>query len=721
MFLYLLSLSSVARPLTSNVTFRIVTTLQLVSGDALVPGWAARVGMRARAAAARDMLDLDTNGLESSEEYTLLARWKLKRKSPFDRLGESKMQNPAKCTGPRLILFVAALGLGFPVAQPGQAQTPRTPTQVIKTLDAPESAAVTAPRHLEPIGDLASQYGSTRNNPIWSGYVVTGSSLKSVQGSWVVPKVNCTETPQAQSAFWVGIDGTSDPTLEQTGTASNCDGTGYYAWYEFWPSQPQRAYRCFTVKPGDEMSATVNYDVSTSEFTTTITDLSAPKQPPCTATSPRVSSPPLSSAEWIAEDPQGWPLADFSAVEFTGAFANGIPIRGFGNNVIQFTIVSGTGAVEALPSSLSLVGGSSFSVTTYIEFDAPGAGTGPLLGTFPIVLSKAGLVGIYTDPSGVAHGFVRGGDGVMVPFTASGAGSGPTQGTFPLSTNRAGAIAGFYADPNNGYHGFLRQHGTLIPIDAPGALPNSHLGTVATGINDSGIVTGIYRDTDYVYHGFILNGGNLTAFDVCSPDMCCLGTQPLSINSNGDITGVYLDDVGVGHGFVRKQNGSITSFDAPGASTDPGEGTVGVSINASGTIAGSYTDGGGLIHGFVRDAVTGDITTFPVPGSGASLPLFGKGPLHVLGAGAFSINDNGDLTGGFADNNLVLHGFMRSFNGGIAAPINAWLAGTGALQGTVGISINDQGYIVGTYLDVNSVAHGFLHFLPSGRGNLNPQ
>src|SRR5436190_23901667 len=45
---------------------------------------------------------------------------------------------------------------------------------------------------------------------------------------------------------------------------------------------------------------------------------------------------------------------------------------------------------------------------------------------------------------------------------------------------------------------------------------------------------------------------------------------------------------------------TITTFDAPGAGTGPGQGTLPLGINQAGTIAGPDERPGGASHGFVR-------------------------------------------------------------------------------------------------------------------------
>jgi len=52
---------------------------------------------------------------------------------------------------------------------------------------------------------------------------------------------------------------------------------------------------------------------------------------------------------------------------------------------------------------------------------------------------------------------------------------------------------------------------------------------------------------------------------------------------------------------VRAPSGTITTFDAPGAGTGPGQGTDCTAINPEGEIAGIYYDTNDVAHGFVRD------------------------------------------------------------------------------------------------------------------------
>jgi hypothetical protein len=73
--------------------------------------------------------------------------------------------------------------------------------------------------------------------------------------------------------------------------------------------------------------------------------------------------------------------------------------------------------------------------------------------------------------------------------------------------------------------------------------------------------------------------GTYTAIDVPGQDVI---TIPESNNLAGAVTGNYLDASDVNHGFLRASDGRFTTFDAPGAGSSPGQGTVPISTNAAG-------------------------------------------------------------------------------------------------------------------------------------------
>jgi Peptidase A4 family len=196
---------------------------------------------------------------------------------------------------------------------------------------------------------------STSTN--WSGYAVTGGRFTSVSAAWTQPSATCSGT--AYSSFWVGLDGDTSNTVEQTGTDADCSGSTpqYYAWYEMYPKFPVNLR--YTVRPGDKMSASVTTD-GRGGFTLTISDAT---QGWSNTTNARLKSAKLASAEVIAEAPSSsggvLPLANFGTVSFSNAKANGALLTSSTPNIDPITMQSGS-TVKAQPGNIS---SGNFSVT----------------------------------------------------------------------------------------------------------------------------------------------------------------------------------------------------------------------------------------------------------------------------------------------------------------------------------------------------------------------
>jgi hypothetical protein len=204
----------------------------------------------------------------------------------------------------------------------------------------------------------------------WSGYVTTAfAPFDAVTGDWTVPTATCPSGATAYSAEWIGIDGYTSKTVEQDGTDSDCaSGTpSYYAWYELFPagSITISSGSSYAVAPGDVMSAAVTF--SGIDLTLQISDLTAGwsfSLPPAAD-----SALDQNSAEWIAERPELCSgnnctltsLADFGAVTFSNATANGDPISALSPTSIQMTSKNSS-ALLALAGPLS---GSGFTDTWY--------------------------------------------------------------------------------------------------------------------------------------------------------------------------------------------------------------------------------------------------------------------------------------------------------------------------------------------------------------------
>jgi hypothetical protein len=191
------------------------------------------------------------------------------------------------------------------------------------------------------VAPLAASEGATSEPSVnWSGYAVAeggSKTVSSVSAQWEIPNVECPSgLYQYQDAFvanWVGIDGFSNGTVEQLGTAAQCfEGvTYYYVWYEMYPAGEvqegplvciNRNVNC--PEPGDRVTASVT--ANGGNYRLSLTDFSRPQE----SFSVTATCPPSvcadASAEWIVErpaeelpfGPQILPLVDFFRTSFSG-------------------------------------------------------------------------------------------------------------------------------------------------------------------------------------------------------------------------------------------------------------------------------------------------------------------------------------------------------------------------------------------------------------------
>ncbi len=224
---------------------------------------------------------------------------------------------------------------------------------------APAASAYATAHQSVPLA-LHLHHGKNSTSTNWSGYANTGATFTDVKGSWTQPSASCSGGQTAYSSFWVGIDGDTTNTVEQTGTDADCSsGTPvYYAWYEMYPKFPVNLSN--TVRPGDSITAEVKV-ASGGKFTLTISDSTQHWTFTTNQTSKKAE---LGSAEWVAEAPSGsggvLPLANFGTVSFSNCTANGVSISS-NPNPDAITMASGS-TTKATPSGLG-GGGASFSVT----------------------------------------------------------------------------------------------------------------------------------------------------------------------------------------------------------------------------------------------------------------------------------------------------------------------------------------------------------------------
>lgn len=206
-------------------------------------------------------------------------------------------------------------------------------------------------------GGISHQAESTN----WSGYAATTGTYTSVSASWTQPAGTCSRGDQ-YAAFWVGLDGYSSSSVEQTGSEVDCVGrtAEYYAWYEMYPG-PSENYSN-TVRAGDHFTASVTYEGS-NEFSLYIDDSTEGWSHTTTAS---LSGAARSSAEVIVEAPcctaSGGilPLTDFGTVNIAGSEANGAAL-GSAGGVTQIIMIDNSGRDKDSVSALT--NGESFSAT----------------------------------------------------------------------------------------------------------------------------------------------------------------------------------------------------------------------------------------------------------------------------------------------------------------------------------------------------------------------
>jgi len=206
----------------------------------------------------------------------------------------------------------------------------------------------------------------------WAGYAVAtnlsnpqNGAVTDVKGSWTIPSMICPSgTAHSYSATWIGIDGDTDNTVEQTGTEQDCVNgqPQYYAWYEMYPRNSVN--NILPVKPGDVMSAEVKY-LSGGVFQLTLTDTTSNQ---FFTSKQKLGSAKRQSAEWIVEAPWAGgilPLANFGTQTFSGAQATLNTHTGTISDSVwqndQIIMTNSAGIAKATPSSLDPTG-SNFSV-----------------------------------------------------------------------------------------------------------------------------------------------------------------------------------------------------------------------------------------------------------------------------------------------------------------------------------------------------------------------
>jgi hypothetical protein len=263
-------------------------------------------------------------------------------------------------------------------------------------------------------------------------------------------------------------------------------------------------------------------------------------------------------------------------------------------------------------------------------------------------------------------------------------------GTAGNAINAAGTVVGYYLNANDVIASFVRTARSKYTTFQA----QMNEATIAYDVTDGGTSVGQYFDAHGVSHAFIRNkGGSFVRFEAPwasqNPDASVSqGTSAGMVNAEGESAGIYFDAQGIPHGFIRHRNGSFIQIVPDGSLTST---VCIVCLNDRGTSAGNYTTSDGITRGYVRSAA-GKITTVAPPGAVAT--IFG------------GLNNRNWLTGFYVDQNSVVRGLIVS-----ATKKQIVFQDPDASQtygnGTQPEAINDAGEITGLYSDDQGVVHGF--------------
>jgi hypothetical protein len=200
----------------------------------------------------------------------------------------------------------------------------------------------------------------------WSGYAVTGSTFTTATASWTQNAGTCTSGDgETDMSPWVGLDGFSSSTVEQTGTSVDCDGASadYYAWYEMYPANVIIINK--TVKAGDQFTGTVTHTSGTS-YTLVLKDTTQGWTNSVTKT---IKNAKDSSAEAVMEMAAS-SLTKFGTDPFTGFTVDGKAVGSYTSSpytIEQMEITSTGSSGGTLCDSTSALTNSENFTTTWLN------------------------------------------------------------------------------------------------------------------------------------------------------------------------------------------------------------------------------------------------------------------------------------------------------------------------------------------------------------------
>lgn len=262
----------------------------------------------------------------------------------------------------------------------------------------PHPGVVTVPAR-RPAG-VSPRVTAASTSYNWSGYVASGSSYTTVSASWIVTLPTCLSSGDGTEVAWVGLDGWTSSTVEQTGTAVDCTSglPRFYAWWETYPANAIQEYSV-PVYVDDVITATVTYtggryDLVLTDHTVGWTENNLVSG---------ASGARNSSAEVITESTSSGGVVGHLPIywvePYTGATINGGSLAAAGAQAVNMlsssgTVISSTAGYDGAGDFNTFYGSSTNPSTIY---ECAGGG---YQSEFGYLLAAAGCTGPYGSATG---------------------------------------------------------------------------------------------------------------------------------------------------------------------------------------------------------------------------------------------------------------------------------------------------------------------------------
>jgi hypothetical protein len=242
-------------------------------------------------------------------------------------------------------LITGAIGVALAAASLAFAGAPAVPALANAPNHSPSTGIHGGPGCTYILCTVSYNWSGYAADPTGAGTAGPATTYTMVTGKWQVPEASCLGTPEENHAFWVGMDGFANSTVEQDGTFMLCNGViaTYWAWWEMYPTND--IVEVYQVFPGDLMTGTVTY--ASGKFKLTIADATHKHS---FTTSQKCGGGLVCarrSIEWIGEN-AGFGGSEGNLAEWTNKA---------GQNELGFYAAFGTGAAGTKKTAMGLING----------------------------------------------------------------------------------------------------------------------------------------------------------------------------------------------------------------------------------------------------------------------------------------------------------------------------------------------------------------------------